>query len=179
MGISRNAVFIGTGLALVLAFILRWLIHAFVVFPYVVQQDDMAPALPADETVYILQQFNPAELQRGDVILLEHPFHPDMFMLRRVIALPGEQIQMHDRQVYIDNQPLYSVWEQTIQSEIEYTGSPINLGSVRRDSTAALIVPAGSVYVLADRRDRTTDSRQMGPISFKHIRGVVWREVEN
>src|SRR6266498_4452045 len=45
-------------------------------------------------------------LKRGDIVVFKYPEEPEKDYIKRVTGLPGEVIEIRDRQVYIDGKPL-------------------------------------------------------------------------
>ncbi|MEQ9365752.1 MAG: signal peptidase I, partial [Leptospirales bacterium] len=121
-GTDRSHWVKGALAGLALAFLVRTAVHALIVFPLSISSPDMEPTYPPGSSPYFLQIFDPAELARGDVVLLTHPENPDRYMVRRIVALPGEQVQIHARRLYVDNKPLESDWERRLSSELKYPG---------------------------------------------------------
>jgi len=88
--------------------------------------------------------------------------------IKRVIALPGEHIQIKDGKVYINGEELKEEYlpEGTITDSGEKEGYS---GGQFLD----LIVPEGTVYVMGDNRANSGDSRKFGCIPYNKIEGKV------
>lgn len=82
--------------------------------------------------------------------------------IKRIIGLPGEHVQIKDGKVYINGEELE---EDYLSDEVETT----DMGGIYVD----LIVPEGTVYVLGDNREHSTDSRWFGCIPTEKIEGKV------
>lgn len=84
--------------------------------------------------------------------------------IKRVIALPGEHLQIYDGKVYINREELK---EDYLQPEV--------ITSVT-DNTPYynLIVPENCVFVMGDNRPSSTDSRAFGCIPLEKIESKVW-----
>lgn len=83
--------------------------------------------------------------------------------IKRVIALPGEHLEIKDGKVYINGEKL----------EEDYLAE-----NVTTDSTGGaftdIIVPEGTVFAMGDNRDHSSDSRRFGCIPFEKIESKVW-----
>ena len=95
--------------------------------------------------------------QRGDVITCEHP-QEDRGIIKRVIALPGEWVQVTTDQVYINGEPL----------EEPYTEGENHPVYPRTR------VPEDSYFVMGDNRDHSSDSREWGMVPRENITGRAW-----
>ena len=108
-------------------------------------------------TVYL---FHPP--RRGDVIILRPPGGSDSPYVKRVIALPGETVAVRDGTVYVDGRAL----------DEPYVADPPRYAYPTGNSGAgALTVPAGSVFVLGDNRNHSTDSHVFGPVPLDDVIG--------
>lgn len=82
--------------------------------------------------------------------------------IKRVIALPGEHVQIKDEKVYINGEVL----KEEYLAEGEVTNPE---GGQFID----LIVPENTVFVMGDNRDNSGDSRKFGCIPYEKIEGKV------
>ena len=95
--------------------------------------------------------------QRGDVITCEHP-QENKGLIKRVIALPGEWVQVTTDYVYINGEPLE---EPYIKGE--------NHPAYPRTQ-----VSENSYFVMGDNRNHSTDSRAWGMVPRENITGRAW-----
>ena len=100
--------------------------------------------------------FNPP--QRGDIVVFHIANREGADLVKRVIGLPGETVELRDGRVFIDG---------------ELLPEPYLTGFDDSDE-APLSVPAGHYYVLGDNRGVSYDSRFMGPIPMEQIIGKAW-----
>jgi signal peptidase I len=96
---------------------------------------------------------------RGDIIVLNPPYASDEPYIKRVIGLPGETVSFRNGSVLIDGVPLPE----------EYIDPGITACS--HTAWCDVQVPEGTVYVLGDNRQDSTDSRVFGPVAYDHIIG--------
>lgn len=99
-------------------------------------------------------------LQRGDIIVFSSPL-PDEFeepFIKRIIALPGEEIAIIGGIVHINGQPL----------EESYVTQPM------RQDFAPITVPYGALFVMGDNRNYSRDSRDWGTIPMDSIIGRIY-----
>jgi len=95
--------------------------------------------------------------QRGDVITFEHP-NERRGLIKRVIALPGEWVEVTSDYVYINNELLEEPYAQ---------GK--NYPTYRRTQ-----VPENSYFMMGDNRSHSTDSRSWGMLPRENITGRAW-----
>lgn len=85
--------------------------------------------------------------------------------IKRVIALPGEHLEIKDGKVYIDGEELD---EPYLQDNVYTTAGDVN------EPFYDLVVPENCVFVMGDNRAGSTDSRAFGCIPLDKIEGTVW-----
>ena len=88
--------------------------------------------------------------------------------MKRVIALPGEHIQIKDGKVYINGEEL----KEDYLSEGTITDSMAREG-ISGGQFLDLIVPEGTVFVMGDNRANSGDSRRFGCVPYEKIEGKV------
>ena len=96
-------------IAIVLAFVLR----QFVVQAFKIPSGSMEETLLIGDHILVnkfLYYFTPPK--RFDVIVFKYPWEEDRDFIKRVIALPGDRVQVHNRQVYVNNQLLEEPYAQ-------------------------------------------------------------------
>ncbi len=95
---------------------------------------------------------------RGDVVVFEPPNRPEDDYVKRVVALPGETVEIIRGQVFINGELFDETYE------------PVP-GSY---STPLQTVPEGQVFVLGDNRNNSNDSHTWGPLPIENIVGRAW-----
>jgi len=95
--------------------------------------------------------------RRGDVVVIELPGQQEM-LIKRVIGLPGENLEVRGGEVYIDGEKIEETW----------TTRPSG------GSYGPTTVPPLHVFVLGDNRGASNDSRSFGPVHIDHIVGQAW-----
>jgi signal peptidase I len=96
--------------------------------------------------------------RRGDIIVLRLPEQRGSFLIKRVIGLPGETIEIRDQRVFIDGQPLN---EPYLNQPLRHTMSPHH-------------IPEDSLFVMGDNRGFSNDSRSFGPVPLSNVVGRAW-----
>jgi len=153
------------------------LIRVFVLQQYYIDGPSMQTTLmPGDRVLVNKLSYRLHDVHRGDVVVFDRLTDVDNHddLIKRVIALPGEEIEIRSCEVFIDGRRLqepYLVVEQLAAVE------PASRCGSRTD-LLPLIVPAGTVYVMGDNRSQSFDSRDFGPVAVDEIRGrafvVIW-----
>jgi signal peptidase I len=134
-------------------------INLFLAQPRTVHGQSMEPNLHENERVILdLLSYRFREPRRGEIIVIELPERHTDPLIKRVIGLPGETVEIKGGSVYIDGQPL-----------VEPYLNQSTLGNM-----APQIVPEEHVFVLGDNRGASNDSRYFGMVPYSHIIGRAW-----
>ncbi len=144
-------------------------IRYYVAQPFIVSGSSMEPNfhngeyLIIDELSYHLHQ-----PQRGDIIVFKYPKNTSEYFIKRIIALPGEKVQVANNQVIIYNKenPKGMVLDE------KYLPSGDLTFPVGSDDTVTL--GSDEYFVLGDNRPASSDSRFWGPVPRNDIVGKVF-----
>jgi signal peptidase I len=126
---------------------------------YLVIGTSMEPNLHSGEYLIVnkvLYTLQPSE--RGDIIVFRAPKSPDKNFVKRIIALPGESVELRRGQVYINGKLLY---EPYIDPKMGQDWGPA-------------IVGPNELFVLGDNRGDSSDSRSWGMLPVENIIGKAW-----
>jgi signal peptidase I len=132
------------------------------------------------------------EPKRGDVAVFRLPKDPTVDYIKRVIGLPGDEVQMRRGILHINGKavpkvptgtfvtreeggPAMSipVFEETLPNGVKYKVLDIDPNG-QLDNTEVYKVPAGHYFMMGDNRDNSTDSRvtwSVGPVPFENFVG--------
>jgi signal peptidase I len=149
-----------TALLVLLAFVLAQGIKTFLVQPFVIPTGSMIPTIEIGDRVLadklVFRFFR--DPQRGDIVVFDDPNGQHPQLIKRVIAVEGQTVDVRDGMVYVDGEPL----------DEPYTYSkPSDPGTVPLPVT----VPEGSVWLMGDNRPESGDSRFFGPRPVDTVRG--------
>ncbi len=104
----------------------------------------------------------------GDIIVLQHPVEIGQRLIKRVIAVEGQVIEIRDKQLYVDNQPV------PLPDRGKFVDSRVlPRGVSNRDNFGPLTVPDKSLFVMGDNRDISLDSRGWGFVGRDKVLGLA------
>lgn len=133
------------------------LLHLFVIQVSVVKGTSMEPCLhDGDRLVVDRVSYSLADVERGDVVILRYPRNPAVDFVKRIVALPGDRVAMHDGMLIVNGAPAD-----------DYGCIPDH------QMLAELTVPAGQFFVLGDNRPVSCDSREFGLLDESLLKGRV------
>jgi signal peptidase I len=130
------------------------------------------------------------EPERGDVVVFNPPHDPEKNYVKRVVGVPGDTLEMRNKVLYVNGQPMSEPYAQYIDRQGDavhqamtwqrgfLVASPTRLEARRyhpsRDTWGPIHVPEGRYFVLGDNRDNSEDSRYWGFVKRDAIRGRPW-----
>jgi len=100
--------------------------------------------------------------KRGDIIVFEYPMDTSKDFIKRIIGLPGDTVEVRDKIVYLNGQPLTEPYVQHVDPNVNQTV---------RDNMPPKLVPPNHYFVMGDNRDYSMDSRFWGFVDRPAIRG--------
>lgn len=145
------------------------------------------------DPVYLTQFESP---KRDDVIVFKYPLEPSINYIKRVVGLPGDEVELVDKQVFVNGKLVSTVPDSspvTKEFEESFDGEKLNFFKVndqnkqfniqvtnratRADTIPRFKVPDGKYFVMGDNRDFSADSRYWGFVPKENIKGkalAVW-----
>ena len=96
------------------------------------------------------------EIRRGDVVVFKYPDEPERDFIKRVIGLPGDTLELRNKKVFVNGQPLdepYVHFLEPASHSQEVTSFDV------RERYGPVRVPDEQYFVMGDNRDNSQDSR--------------------
>ncbi len=139
--------------ALVIFFLLQATLQSFIIV-----ERCMEPNFHEGERILVNKVvYNFHEPERGDVIILHPPFNPDLVYIKRVIALPGDTVEVKNEAVYVNGTRL----------DEPYAVTPTYTYPETK-------IPEDEYFVLGDNRNNANDSHRGWTVSGEDIIGKAW-----
>jgi len=144
---------------IVFTLLIYFLIRTFLFENYRVVGHSMDPTLHDGQFVVVNKLlYRLQEPQRGDIIVFQERGNDDRKLIKRIVGLPGEMVEIRNGQVIINE-----LWLDEPYIE--------NLG---RSTYAPSPIPEGFYFVMGDNRPNSSDSRNWGPLPRDNIVGKAW-----
>lgn len=141
------------------AIVIALLINLFLAQATRVYGQSMEPNLHTDQRLVVEKvSYRFHAPQRDDVVVLKVREDAEELLIKRVIGLPGETVEVKNGQVFIDGKAL----------DEPYLASPT------RGNYGPIDIPPLYVFVLGDNRSASNDSRSFGPIPLENVVGRAW-----
>ena len=129
---------------------------------HVVRDQSMVPGVrPGDWLVVSRAPYRRTAPERAEIVSLRDPEGSRKTYLKRVVGLPGEDLEIEDGLLFVDGRRLQ-------ESYLE--GLPASLGL----DASAWMLGRRQVFVMGDNRVRSRDSRHFGPVDLDLIVGRAW-----
>jgi signal peptidase I len=142
------------------AIVVVLVMNLFMAQPRVVHGQSMEPNLHDNQRVIVdMVTLRLREPERGEIIILDVPSrHEGPPLIKRVIGLPGDIVEIKGGRVYINDDPLDEPY----------------LSQITMGNMVAQMVPEEHVFVLGDNRRHSNDSRYFGTVPYDHVLGRAW-----
>ena len=164
--------------ALIVALILAFFIRSFVVQAFKIPSGSMLQTLQIGDhllvskfaygvkvpftNIMLVERDGP---RHGDVIVFEFPEDPSKDFIKRVIGVPGDVIEVREKQVFRNGVLLDEPYVQHVDSSKTVP---------RRDNFGPVMVPENQYFVMGDNRDESYDSRFWGFVERRTIAGKAF-----
>ena len=162
--------------AAAIAILLALFIRAFVVQAFKIPSGSMEPTLLIGDHILVNKFIYGVKLpylqttvipisnpERGDIIVFIYPQDQSKDFIKRVIGTPGDRVEMQDKQILVNGQPL----DDTYGYYDERAGNPGR-------SFGPIVVPKDNYFVMGDNRDHSMDSRFWGFVPSEAVKGKAF-----
>lgn len=102
----------------------------------------------------------------GDIVVFKYPLDPSKDFVKRLIAGPGQKVEIVDRNVYVDG----VLFPDPPKSK-HIDGHVLPEGYSNRDNFGPVTVPDGQFFFMGDNRENSKDSREWGYVPEEYIKG--------
>ena len=141
---------------------------------YRIPSASMQPTILRGDYIFADKRYNcpgcKGAIRRGDIAVFVYPNNHTKLYIKRIIALPGDRVEITGSRVSVNGVPLSSgapdvegeggrKWRVTLQSS--------DIKALNID----VVVPPGRVYVLGDNRGDSVDSRKFGMVPMQDVVG--------
>lgn len=187
--------------AIVVALALALVIRSFVLQAFKIPSGSMIPTLLVGDHLIVNKFMYGFEIpftgkkilpirhvRRGDIVVFRFPQDPSKDFIKRVIGIPGDTVEMRDKQLWINGEKLplrkAGTYEYDDTTEIKQSAELYieTIGDVEHPILVtdtfpspmdnwSKTVPEGKYFCMGDNRDRSNDSRFWGFVAFHQIRG--------
>jgi signal peptidase I len=136
-------------------------VSAFIIIflyqPVRVEGTSMLPVLQDQDRLFINKMaYRVGEIQRGDVVVFLYPHDHEKSYIKRVIALPGDDLRIDHGEVYVNGR---QIAESYVPKRFEDDRSQ-----------PKMTIPEHEYFVMGDHRSISSDSRDFGPVE----RGLIY-----
>lgn len=186
-------------------FLIVLLLRSFLVEPFRIPSGSMMPTLLIGDFILVnkfaygirlpvidKKIIELGEPERGDIVVFRYPVDQSTPFIKRIVGLPGDRVGYHNKQVYINGEPVPqqrvgvytgsgsgadSTGKSVLQEELGNTKHEILIHPHRSVRGGESVVPEGHYFVLGDNRDNSQDSRFWGYVPNENLIGkafLIW-----
>ncbi|MGH7309291.1 MAG: signal peptidase I [Candidatus Rokuibacteriota bacterium] len=172
------------GEAIVIAIALALIIRTLVVQAFTIPSGSMMDTLLVGDYILVNKFLYGPELpftelrmpglrapQRGDIIVFKYPQDEKRDFIKRIVAVPGDQILIRGHDVHVNGQRLPEAYVKHTAPPHSQAGQPYCGYAYGCEATT---VPPGSYFVMGDNRDNSQDSRYWGFVRGEKIKGKAF-----
>jgi signal peptidase I len=183
--------------SLILAFVLFFFIRTFLTNTVVIISGSMEDTLQIGDFLIVNRAAMGSRVpgtpwripgyskpNRGDVLVFDPHHEEDMKLVKRLLGLPGDTLEMRRKQLFVNGQALVEPYVHFVDNGGEYVDTIMNWQKdylvpgvepdtyePTRDTWGPIVVPEGHYFMLGDNRDSSYDSRYWGPLAEWRIEG--------
>jgi len=153
-------------IATVYCTIIALFVTTYVVHPMTVPTPSMEPTILVGDRLLIdkftyRNSFIPGvplapahQLQRGDIVVFKYPDEPEVLYVKRAIGLPGETLEIRNKEVHVNGEPLVEPYKYHSDFENGKDAGNAHFFSFdfQRDNYGPVTIPDGHYFMMGDNR---------------------------
>jgi signal peptidase I len=172
------------GEAIAIAILLALVIRTLVVQAFTIPSGSMMDTLLVGDYILVNKFLYGPELPfteahvpglrdpaRGDIIVFKYPQDEKRDFIKRIVAGPGETVQIRGQQVFVNGRVLREPYTKKVEPPLPAGGQAYCGYAYGCEPT---VVPANSYFVMGDNRDNSQDSRYWGFVKRDKIKGKAF-----
>ena len=110
--------------------------------------------------------------RRGDVVVFRSPEDPGIDLVKRLIGLPGDSVELRQKRLLVNGKGVHDEgFAVHKDSRVGSERSAASYQLYRRDNFGPVTVPPDQYFFLGDNRDHSYDSRYWGAVPRHYIKG--------
>ena len=110
--------------------------------------------------------------RRGDIVIFRSPERPTVDLVKRLIALPGDTVQLVNKQMFVNGQKVGEDPYVEHKDPRTFPNRPYLSEQMRlRDNFGPITIPEGRYFCMGDNRDYSYDSRFWGTVPAAYLKG--------
>lgn len=184
------------------------LLRSFVAEPFRIPSGSLEPTLQVGDFILVnkfayglrlpvlgTQLLTNGQPARGDIVVFRYPYNRSIYLVKRMVGLPGDHLTYIDKVLYIngekESQHVLAKGVEEGSSSFPRTRNSENLSGVNHqiflrpdvpgDNFYDIEVPPGHYFVMGDNRDESNDSRSWGFVPQENLvghAGLIWLSVD-
>ncbi len=145
--------------------LIAFFVRFYLIQPFVVEGSSMEPNFHNSQYLMVDKlSYRIHPPKRGDVVVFHPPNAPSLNYIKRIIALPGEQIEIKNGEIFINNARLAEPYIPAEKTLIRYSEAANLKQTLGNDE----------YFVLGDNREHSSDSREWGSVPAANVIGRAW-----
>jgi signal peptidase I len=183
--------------SIIVALVLFFFLRSFLVHTFVIISGSMEETLLVGDLVMVnraavgsrvpgtsMRIPGYSEMERGDILVCDPPHEEDLKLVKRLMGLPGETVEMHEKVFFVNGEAQEEPYARHTQDRDDemhpwmswqenYLVPREGNGRYRptRDNWGPLVIPEGYFFMLGDNRDTSLDSRYWGFLEEWRLEG--------
>ena len=189
------------------ALLVVMVVRSMIIAPYKIPSGSMIPTLQIGDRIFVskftyglklpftnINLLTWDEPEAGEVVVFRFPKDPSKDYIKRVVGIPGDEIETRQGMVYVNGQAqnrhkvdgdtlinivegavrrpeAYELYEEQTGKNSHYSLYHSGLSFSKLRNSGPVKVPEGHYFVMGDNRDNSRDSREWGFVPFKSLRG--------